>query len=191
LRLVILSGTVAQIGFGALPIAAIALAAERSGDVHDAAIIVTAFAIGGLVGAVASTARRWTRLTPALVMGGGFAVIGLITLLAVPDLGMPWTVIVIGLSGVLNASSSAAMLLLRKVNSPAELRSQVFTIGSGLRSASAALGAAVAGALAGLDAGWLIAGIGAVWVLGGLVMAGYRPPEAGSLEAPIGSSSAR
>lgn len=187
LRLVILSSTIVQIGFGAMPIVAVALASERSGDVHDAALIVTAFALGGLVGAVLTAARRWTRLAPAVVMGAGFAVIGLITLLAIPDLGMPWTVVVIGLSGVLHAATSAAMLLLRQLTSPPVLRSQVFTIGSGLRSASAALGAAVAGAAAGLEAGWLVAGMAAYWIVGGLIMVGFpaRDAEAsGSPSAP-------
>jgi MFS family permease len=184
LRLVILAGTIAQFGFGAMPIVAIGLSLERSGDAHNAAVLVTAFAIAGLVGAVASAIRPPVRLAPALIMGGGFAVIGLITLLAIPDLGMPWTVAVIGLSGVLNAHTSAAMLLLRKLNSPPPVRSQVFTIGSGLRSASAALGAAVAGALAGLDAGWLVAAMGALWVIAGATMIGYRASHEIPDEAP-------
>jgi hypothetical protein len=188
-RLVVLAAAITVVAFaagallGVLPVWLIAALLVAAG-------CAAPFYFGGLVGAVASAARRWTRLTPAVVMGGGFAIIGLITLLAVPDLGMPWTVIVIGLSGLLNASTSAAMLLLRKVNSPPQLRSQVFTIGSGLRSASAALGAAVAGALAGLDAGWLVAGVGALWVLGALVMAGYRSPAAEPVTTPTGSSSA-
>lgn len=173
LRLVILSGVVAAIANGALPIAAVGLSLERSGDPHDAALLVTSYAVGGLAGAVWSAIRP-PRLAPALVMGGGFAVIGLVTLLAIPDLGMPWTVVVIGLSGVLTASSSAAMLLLRKLTSPPAVRSQVFTIGSGARAASGALGAGAAGLVAGLDAGVLVAGIGIVWVVAGVMMAGYR-----------------
>jgi hypothetical protein len=175
LRLVILSGAVAALGSGALPIAAVALSLERAGDVHAAAIIVTAFAVGGLAGAVLSAVRPGSRFTPQLVMAGGFGLIGVFTLVAVPDLGLVWTVIAIGLSGVFTASSSAAMLLLRKRESPPSVRSQVFTIGSGLRAASSAAGAAVAGALAGLDAGVLIAGIGIVWIASAVVMAGYRP----------------
>lgn len=173
LRLVVLSGAVAALAGGALPITAVGLALERTGDAHDAAPIVTAFAVGGLAGAVWSAIRP-PRLSPALVMGGGFAVIGGITLLAIPDLGMPWTVGVIGLSGVLTASSSAAMLLLRQRTSPPEVRSQVFTIGSSLRAAATAAGAAVAGAVAGFDAGFLVAGVGATWIAAGAMMAAYR-----------------
>jgi MFS family permease len=176
LRLVIVSGTLAALGSGALPIVAIGLSVERSGDVHQAAFIVTAFAVGGLVGSLLVAIRPGARFTPQLVMGGGWAATGLFTLFAIPDLGMLWTVAVIGISGVFTASSNAAMLLLRKVNSPAAVRSQVFTIGSGLRAASGALGAAVAGLLAGLPAWLLVAGIGISWIASAAMVLGYRTP---------------
>ena len=179
LRLVIVSGTIAALGAGALPIVAIGLSIERSGDVHQAALIVTAFAVGGLAGAVLSAIRPGSRFTPQFVMGAGWAAIGLFTLLAVPDLGLVWTIVVIGISGVFTASSNAAMLLLRKLNSPPEVRSQVFTIGSGLRAASGALGAAIAGVAAGIDAGVLVAAIGILWVVSGGMIAFYpREPVA-------------
>ena len=63
--------------------------------------------------------------------------------------------------------------MLRKQQSPLGMRSQVFTIGSGLRATSTAVGAAVAGALAGLDAGVLIAGVGIVWLLSAAIMLAY------------------
>lgn len=173
LRLVILGGTLAALGGGALPIVAIGLSIERSGDVHQAALIVTAFAVGGLAGALLSAIRPGTRFTPLAVMAGGWAATGLFTLLAVPDLGLIWTIVVIGISGVFTASSNAAMLLLRKLNSPEGVRSQVFTIGSGLRAASGALGAAVAGVIAGVDAGILVAAIGIVWILSAALMVAY------------------
>ncbi len=184
LAVVIASGAVAQFGGGALPIAAIALSIERAGTPDDAAIVVTAFAVGGLLGALIGSVRPWGRVAPQVVMGGGFAIIGLLTLLAVPDLGFVVAVIALGLSGVLTASSSAAMLLLRKQQSPAQVRSQVFTIGSGLRAVTGGVGAAVAGLLAGLDAGVLLAGIGAVWVVLGAMMLGY-PRGATSLEQAV------
>lgn len=181
LRLVILSGGVSQFGAGALPIAAIALSLERAGSAAQGAVIVTAFAIGGLAGAVFSAIRPGSRFSPAFVMTGGFAAIGVLTLAAIPDLGLPWTIAVIGASGLFTASSSAAMLLLRKQQSPAGVRSQVFTIGSGLRAATGAAGAAVAGVVAGLDAGVLIAAIGIVWLLAAAVMLPY-PRDADALE---------
>jgi MFS family permease len=186
LRVVIVSGTAAALGSGALPIVAIGLSLERSGDVHQAALIVTAFAVGGLAGAVLSAIRPGSRFTPQLVMAGGWAAIGLFTLAAVPDLGMVWTIVVIGVSGLFTASSNAAMLLLRKQNSPPAVRSQVFTIGSGLRAASGALGAAIAGVLAGLPAGILIAGVGLIWVVSALMVFAY-PSRARTLTSDAAS----
>lgn len=185
LSVVVASGAVAQFGGGALPIAAIALSLERAGTPDDAAIVVTAFAVGGLLGALIGSVRPSARVAPQVAMGGGFAIIGLLTLAAVPDLGFVVAVIALGLSGVLTASSSAAMLLLRKQQSPLGVRSQVFTIGSGLRAVTGGLGAAVAGLLAGLDAGVLLAGIGAVWVVSGAMMLGY-PRGAGVVEDAAG-----
>jgi MFS family permease len=172
LAIVTASGTLSQLGGGALPIAAVVLALERVGDADDGAIVVSAFAIGGLLGALA-TAARPGRLRPELSMGLGFAVIGLLTVAAAIDLGFVWTVAVIGVAGLFTASSAAAMLLLRKQQSPASLRGQVFTVGAGLRAASAAAGAAVAGAAAGLGGGVLLAGIGLAWILSALLLVWY------------------
>ena len=87
LAVVTASGTVANLGSGALPIAAVALSLERAGSAEEAAIIVTAFAVGGLAGALVAAVRPPARFTPQLVMGGGFALIGAFTLLAVPSVG--------------------------------------------------------------------------------------------------------
>ena len=173
LSVVITSGTLNAVGGGALPIAAVALALERTGSAADGALIVTAFAIGGLLGALAATVRPSTRFTPQLVMGTGLAAIGVFTLVAIPDFGIGWTIAAIGLAGIFTASSNAAMLLLRKQQSPIGVRSQVFTIGSGLRAMAGGAGAALAGLLAGMPAGFLVAGIGVVWLLSAGIMLAY------------------
>ncbi len=173
LAVVTASGTLSQFGNGGLAIAAVALSLERVGTPDTGAVIVSAFAIGGLIGALAIAARQGdTR--PELVMGFGFAATGLLTVAAAIDLGLVWSVVVIGLSGVFTASSAAAMLLLRKQQSPPALRSQVFTVGAGLRATAAAAGAAVAGAAAGpLGAGVLIVGVGIAWIVSALLLLAY------------------
>lgn len=172
LAVVTASGTLSQFGNGALPIAAVALSLERVGSPDAGAVIVSAFAIGGLIGALAIAARQGT-MRPELVMGLGFAATGLLTVAAAIDLGLVWSVVVIGLSGLFTASSAAAMLLLRKQQSPPALRSQVFTVGAGLRATAAAAGAAMAGAAAGLGAGILIVGVGIVWIVSAILMLAY------------------
>ena len=173
LATVTLSGTIAQLGAGALPICAVALELQRSGTPERGAWIVTAFAIGSLVGSLIATGRPPRRWRTETVMLVGFAGTGLLTIIAAADLGLPWTIAGIALSGICTGPSTAAMLLLRKQQSPPILRSQVFTVGSGLRTTAAAVGAAVAGLAAGWDAGILIAVIGAVWVVSALVLLAY------------------
>jgi MFS family permease len=173
LAAVTLSGTLAQLGAGALPICAVALELQRSGTPERGAWIVTAFAIGSLIGSLVATGRPPRRWRTETVMLVGFAGTGLLTVIAAADLGLPWTLAAIALSGVCTGPSTAAMLLLRKQQSPATVRSQVFTVGSGLRATAAAVGAAVAGGAAGLDAGTLIAVIGVIWLASALVMLGY------------------
>ncbi len=51
LAIATLAGTLSQLGAGAIPVAAVAIALERVGDVAAAGWIVTALAIGGLIGA--------------------------------------------------------------------------------------------------------------------------------------------
>ena len=122
----------------------------------------------------------------------GFAGTGLLTIVAAADLGLPWTIAGIALSGLCTGPSTAAMLLLRKQQSPSTVRSQVFTVASGLRVTASAAGAAIAGLAAGLDAGDLIAVIGLIWMVSALVMLGYprgaEPHRGVSALSPAGSS---
>jgi len=173
LAAVTLSGTIAQLGAGALPICAVALELQRSGTPERGAWIVTAFAVGSLIGSLIAAGRPPRRWRTETVMLVGFAGTGLLTIVAAADLGLPWTIAGIALSGLCTGPSTAAMLLLRKQQSPATLRAQVFTVGSGLRTTAAAVGAAIAGLVAGLDAGILIALIGVIWVASALVMLAY------------------
>ena len=182
IAVVTLSGTLSQIGGGAAGVAAIALSIERLGTTAGAAWILTAFAIGGLLGAVAVAARRWTQRPPSWVMGAGFAATGASLLLAGPDLGIVVVIVAFAVAGVFTAPANAAMLLLRDQESPAAVRSQVFTIGAGLRAAAAAVGATLAGAASGLDAGWLVIGIAAIWIVSGALLRAF--PRAGSASSP-------
>lgn len=182
LAVITTSGTVSQFGAGGLAIAAVALAVARGGDAAEGAIIVTAFAIGGLLGALWNSAHP-SRLRPELEMGLGFAATGVFTVVAALDVGLPWTILAIGVSGLFTAPSASAMLLIRKQQSPPTLRSQVFTVGAGLRAAAAAAGAAVAGLAAGLGGQALIVAIGVVWILSGAMLVAYpkdAPPIDGS-----------
>ncbi|AND15476.1 MFS transporter [Rathayibacter tritici] len=170
LAVVTSAGTLSQVAGGAAGVAAISLSVQRWGSTAAAAWILTAFAVGGLLGALAVAVRRWTHRSPAWTMGAAYVATGAVLLVAVPDLGIVVTVVAFAVAGVFTAPATAAMLLLRDQESPAAVRSQVFTIGAGLRSAAAAVGAVLAGAASGLGASWLVAGIAAVWIGSGLLL---------------------
>jgi hypothetical protein len=173
LAVVTASSTLTQLGQGALAIAAVALSIEREGSPSGGAALVTAFAVGSLVGAVFETARP-TRRRPHVVMTAGFLATGLLTIAAALDLGMAWTLIAIGLSGVFTASASAAMLFLRNFHSPHYLRSQIFTVSAGLRVTASAAGAALAASVAQFMGGAVTIGaVGIVWILSAVLMSAY------------------
>ena len=77
------------------------------------------------------------------------------------------------------------MMLLRDKESEPNVRSQVFTIGAGLRVTAAAIGAAVAGLMAGFDAGWLVAGMAIIWILSGAILWFFPNPPARTGIIPV------
>ncbi len=166
------SGTLAEFGRGIMPIAAIGIALGATGDASASAYVVAAFAAGALVGAALEPLRPDV-LTPQTTMLVGFGLVGLATLAASLGIGLGWTIALVGISGLCSAAPTAAMLLLRRTQSPVHVVSQVFTVGAALRAAASAGGAAVAGLLAGLDPLLLLAGSGAVWLLSAAVMLAF------------------
>lgn len=185
IAIVTTAGTVSQIAGGALGIAAIAISLERTGSEASAAWIVTAYAIGGLAGALFMAIRTWTTRGPVWVMGMGFVATGAFLLVAVPALPVGFTFAGVFISGLFAAPANAAMMLLRDKESEPNVRSQVFTIGAGLRVTAAAIGAAVAGLMAGFDAGWLVAGMAIIWILSGAILWFFPNPPARTGIIPV------
>jgi len=165
-----LAGTLTQLGAGALPVAAVAIALERVGDVSAAGWIVTSLAVGGLAGALASTVWSPARWQPQHVMLVGFAVTGLFTAVAAFDIGYPLTLAAVGLSGLTIAPAVAALLLIRREESPPQVRSQVFTVGAALRISTDALGAALAGVFAASGATALTLFVALSWLASAAVL---------------------
>jgi hypothetical protein len=172
LAVVTTSGTLAELGRGIMPIAAIGIALAATGETAASAFIVAAFAAGALVGAALEPLRPET-LSPHTTMAVGFGLVGLATLAAALGIGLGWTIALVGLSGLCSAAPTAAMLLLRRSESPVHVVSQVFTVGAALRTAASAAGAAIAGLLAGVDPLLVLAGSGAVWLVSAAVMLAF------------------
>lgn len=166
------SGALAELGRGAMPIAAVGIALAATGDASMSAVIVASFAVGALIGALIETARSSPKY-PERTMLTGFALTGVATLLASLDFGFVWTIALVGISGVFTAASTAAMLIMRRSDSPPAVVGQVFTLGAAMRTAASAIGTAVAGMLAGIDPLWVLAGSGVVWLLAATTMLAY------------------
>jgi len=167
------SGTLNQLGQGALPIAAIGIATAATRNEGDAAWVVTSFAIGALVGSLVVTVRPIRRIPGPTVMAAAAVATGLLTIAAAIAPGLPAAVALIALSGVATGPGVAAMLLLRTRHSPRPLRSQVFTVAAGLRATAAAAGAGLAGLLPTGAAGLLLALSGASWIASAGILAAY------------------
>lgn len=168
-----LSGTLTQVGAGGLAVVALALGVERAGSLDAAGWIVTAFSVGGLAGALLTAWRPLRRFDAPTLMLGSFVGTGVGTLFAALLPGYPATLLAMGAAGLFVAPGVAAMLLIRQRESPAALRSQVFTVGAGLRGSAAAIGAAGAGLLAGLGGTTLTVLMAVVWIGSGAILLAY------------------
>jgi hypothetical protein len=183
LLLVTASSTLTQIGAGAFPIAAVVFSLQHWQQAESGGWIVTAFSIGTLVSAVAVAIRPIDALSPPLVMASGFALTGILTILGALDVSLTWTIVLVGLSGLFSAPSIAALFELRTINSIASVRAQVFTVGSGLRAAAGALGAALVAPLVGIDGGVLLGLVGLIWLASAALMLPYRGAVAAAVAA--------
>ncbi|WP_423182670.1 MFS transporter [Arthrobacter sp. NyZ413] len=183
LAIVAASSTLTQVGQGGLAIAVVALSVDRVGSPREGAGLVTAFAVGSLVGALWETLRP-SRGRPDRTMTAGFIATGLLTIGAAFDFGMPWVFVTIGLSGVFTASTTTAMLRLRDRHSTPRLKSQVFTVSAGLRTSASAGGAMLAAAATGLGGALSLSTLGIIWIVSAAVMFAYpKSPPANDIEA--------
>jgi len=149
LGLVTVASSVGQLGFGALPVV-VAVVAVRNGQPSTAGLLLAAMTAGGLVGSLLWTVRPApTRAAPWMVMAGLLGT-------ALPVVGGAFTAstvvlaALLALSGLANGPLIGGLLLTRERWAPPEVRTQVFTLGAGLKTTATAAGSS----LAGLVAGW-------------------------------------
>jgi len=158
-----------EIGMGALPVVAALLAAHT----HDTAytgLVLSAMAAGGLAGSLLTTAfpvRRPPLTVTGRCLAGTTAVFLLLTV--APD-GWP-TLALVAVAGALGSLLVVAVFAARERAAPPEARTQVFTLGAGLKVTGAALGAAVAGLAAPAGPAGLLLGIAGCQLLGLIVTA--------------------
>jgi predicted MFS family arabinose efflux permease len=181
------ASTVSQLGLGPLPIIAALLAT----GLHDPALTgltLSALAAGNLVSSLAYARLPVRRWRPEHV------VVGAVIALAVPFALLPlvdgrWaTLALFAVAGLIEGPLIASLLIVRDREAPPAARTQIFTIGAGLRVTAAAAGVALAGLATGygvvvlllaVAAGQLVAG-----GLGAVLLRTRRPAPRASLARP-------
>ncbi|MFP3992720.1 MFS transporter, partial [Streptomyces sp. E11-3] len=136
LRAITASTCVAYVGIGGLTVTAVLLAGER-GRPGGAGALVTAFALGALGGCLA-VARRPPRMSARRLarwslLGTGVALAGAA---AAPSYAL--AVVFFGAAGLCDGPLLTATLRIRASHAPDAVRTQVFTLGAGLKLSAAA-----------------------------------------------------
>ncbi|MBM7168700.1 MFS transporter [Streptomyces sp. G44] len=168
LRAVTWSSSAGQIGVGALPVLT-ALLARQYGAGWAAGGLMTAFAVGGLAGSLVYAVRPWTDTHPERVVLGCLAGTGLPLALAAAEPELSVTTVLFVLAGACTGPLFSALLAARERYAPTEVRTQIFTLGAGLKSTAAAGGAAAAGALSGVGTSALLLAVAACQFLATLL----------------------
>ncbi|MFD4557865.1 MFS transporter [Streptomyces sp. NPDC058469] len=177
LRSVTWASSLAQMGVGALPIVTVLLADDYHASWATGGLM-TAFAAGALTGSLSYAYRPIGEEHPERVVLWGLLATG------VPLAAVPWThnvalaAALFALAGFCTGPLFSALLASRERYAPTAVRTQIFTLGAGLKSTFAAAGAAAAGALSGTGTVALLLGIAGCQAvaaaLGAGLLAGHR-----------------
>ena len=141
------SGSIALIGRGLLALAFPFFAVEELGEPEGfAGWLWAAFAVGSLAGAVGPLGIQARRRPHEIVIWAAGAA-GLVMLLWPLASSPALALVLIAVGGFVYGPGLVATFSVRQEEAPAELQSQVFMTGAGLKTASFAIGSALSGAL--------------------------------------------
>jgi predicted MFS family arabinose efflux permease len=174
LRAVTAATCLASFGVGALTPTAVLLGI-RAGHAAAGALLITAFGAGALAGSLLVArypVKRWPAHRVALI-----CLVGTGAALAVVAVAPPvWalSVVLFAIAGSFDGPLLSSLLEVRSAEAPAHLRTQVFTLGAGLKVSAASLGSAAFALVVGLPAtlvlGLIAATHGIAAVLGALLL---------------------
>src|SRR4051794_23675273 len=133
--------SVAQLGFGALPVV-VAVAADRRGDPSTAGVLLVAMTVGGLIGSLLWTWRPAPPHLAARVVVVGLLVSGAGLGLAAPAASLGVQAALFAVAGAADGPVLGALLVARDRHAEPAARSQVFTLGAGTKITAGAAGAA-------------------------------------------------
>ncbi|MFD8544375.1 MFS transporter [Streptomyces sp. NPDC059649] len=162
---------------GGLTTTTVLLAAHR-GHPGAGGALMTAFALGALIGSLVAARRQPPlpdhHLATVSLCGTGLA-LAAAALVPSPGAGLA----LFALAGVCDGPLLTATLRIRATHAPPRARAQVFTLGAGLKFTAASVGATLVGAAAALPPALLLAGIAGVQLAAAALHALLRPRTSG------------
>ncbi|MEU6881574.1 MFS transporter [Streptomyces sp. NPDC046712] len=188
LRAVTAATCVGFLGLGGLTTTAVLLSAER-GRPGDGGLLMTAFAVGALVGSLAVD-RLWPRLPAGQLVGATLLGTGLALAAAAVVPSPLLCAALFGAAGLCDGPLLTATLRIRADHAPTGVRTQVFTLGAGLKISAAACGAALTGLAAHAAPAALLLGAAALQIVAAAlhhVLRRAPGPDRASVSHPTGS----
>lgn len=150
LRRVMVATTLTAVSTGGVMVVAVVLGGHLGGQGVDGVLLGTSYGVGNVIGSLIAGVRPLRgepeRLAVAFVAANGVAVAACAL---VPDYAL--AVATFALAGATSALLFVASLAVRSTYSPKGARASVFVIMAGVKMAGASAGAALAGALVGIN----------------------------------------
>ncbi|MEU9236386.1 MFS transporter [Streptomyces subrutilus] len=191
LRAVTSATTLAFVGIGSLTTTSVLLAAGL-GSPGAGGVLMTAFAVGALAGSL--TLGRMTSVEPGRLVRWALAGTGAALAAAAFTPSLAATAVLFAVAGVCDGPLLTATLRIRSQYAPDAVRTQVFTLGAGLKVTAASAGAALVGFAAGAPPWTLLTAIAGLQLAAALlhVLAAARGPvpAAAVTGRPAGSPTA-
>ena len=190
LRTVTLTSSLGQIGPGGLAVVAAVLAASQHRPAGG--LLLTAVAAGAFIGSLLWTWRPIAADRAPLVTAISMIGIGTPIAIAAVVPSLEATAVLFGLSGVFIGPFGSALFLSRTQYAAPTVRTQVFTLGAGLKVTASALGAALIGFATGLPVGTQLLLVASSPLLAGVfgtALLTFGPhPDKASQKTPIPAS---
>ncbi|MEU6863441.1 MFS transporter [Streptomyces sp. NPDC046876] len=172
LRAITAATSLAFAGLGSLTATSVLLA-TRLGSPGAGGVLMTAFALGALAGSL--TFGRITGLDPGRLARWAMAGTGVALAAAAFSPSVPVAAALFAAAGVCDGPLLTATLRVRAACAPEGVRTQVFTLGAGLKTTAASLGAAVVGLAAGAPPQALLSGVAVLILVSALLHARLAP----------------
>ncbi|MFE9630999.1 MFS transporter [Streptomyces sp. NPDC006463] len=184
LRAVTSATTMAFVGVGALTTTSVLLA-DGLGSPGAGGVLMTAFAVGALAGSL--TLGRMTSVEPGLLVRWALAGTGAALAAAAFTSSVAAAAALFAVAGVCDGPLLTATLRIRSEYAPDEVRTQVFTLGAGLKVTAASAGAALVGLAADAPAWTLLTGIAGLQLAAALLHAltAARGPGTSAAPSPV------